>query len=393
MQSSENSRSSRRPQTARPSVLSLLAGGLIGATGAMIAVWGAAPLVKTAARSRMGGVGLIVLMLVELVFALMAHELGHVLAALSVKFRFQLLVIGPLRVERDESERLRARWNRDLTMYGGAAASLPTDTHNLLQRFAIVIAGGPLLSLLLCGLALTLSAQIPAANAAVRFAFAWFGLACGMVFLATALPLPGGAFQTDGARLWQLLRGGAQATRTVALLTLTALLRAGVRPQKWEARWMEAALEPADGSPSECMARYFAYLRALDSGAVAEAETRLMRAVELLPGLPHSVQAACHLEAAYFAAYWQGRRDSAEQWFAKVPVPPPGIPRYEWLRAQAAVSGVRGDAADTIAQATEALRLAPASAVWSRARLLEMQARFAATQTERSASLTQFKGN
>lgn len=354
-------------------VLSLLGSALLGGLGAGLGFWVAAPLLKQALPA--SGAILLPVVLLEVIFALATHELGHLLMGWIVGFRFQLFVLGPLCIERDETEALRVRWNRDLALYGGLAASVPTDTRNLTARFAWYIAGGPLMSLLLAGLAILPIALfgLPA-NPIGKLCLGWMGFCCGIIFLVTAIPMPNGVFLTDGARFLRLRRKDAFAKRDTALLHLFALAGARVRPADWDSETVEAALLPADGSLFECQARYLAYLYTLDHQDSAQAGLHLDRVLEILPSLPRSMQGFYRLEAAYFEAWWRRRKEEAAQLLAGVPAASPGIPVYERLRAQAALQIVRGEESAAAETLTKALQAVPTHAAWSRARITEMLA-------------------
>ncbi len=80
--------------------------------------------------------------------ALAVHECGHLAAGLLAGWRFDLLVIGPLRLARESGGRVRLGWNRDPAMFGGAGGATPTRTTGLRNAMAMFVAGGPLASLL-----------------------------------------------------------------------------------------------------------------------------------------------------------------------------------------------------------------------------------------------------
>ncbi|MBW8839594.1 MAG: hypothetical protein JF602_07060, partial [Gemmatimonadetes bacterium] len=93
-------------------VRSMVLGGAVALGGWYIVT----RFLPTAPRAHLGAVGRLVLMVSVLVAALaapLAHELGHVLGGVLVRFRFTMLVWGPLRVVR-EGGRVRFGLNRSL---------------------------------------------------------------------------------------------------------------------------------------------------------------------------------------------------------------------------------------------------------------------------------------
>jgi hypothetical protein len=320
--------------------------------------------------------GLGAILLLGPCFAQLTHELGHVAAGWLVGFRFRLLVVGPFKVVRGESGRVRLEWNRDPALFGGVAESIPTDSRDLVTRFAWVVAGGPLMSLALAVAALAGLALAPGGVGLLpRLAIAWWGLLCGALGLAAASPMPlGPTFISDGLRLLRLLRGGAEAARDAAMLNLLGLAAAKTPPRDWDHAVIATALVPSDDSSFECAARLLAYQAAVDRREGERAHEHLTRALELRDAYFES-SAPLLAEAAYFEGWWRGRADEARRWLGQLPARSPYLPRYERLRAEAAADSAAGEIASARARIEEALRLAPIEAVWPRDRLAEMRRR------------------
>ena len=311
--------------------------------------------------------GLIAVFIFAPCVAIFVHELGHVLAGWLVGFRFQLLVIGPLRLERGDSGSLRLRLNRDPALFGGVASSLPTDNRDVIRKFAWFAAGGPATSMAFAALMLLAMALAPSwCGLLPRVALVLTGLCSGVVGLATAIPMSKGTFLiSDGARVLRLARGGPPAARDAALLQLEALSVGKTHPREWDDAVVATALVPADASAGECIARQMAYLVAVDRGDGDLAHEHLTRALELIDTLPVSAAAPLAAEAAYFEGWWRGRADEARRWLGRLPASSPFLPAYERLRAEAAALAVAGETASSRARVEEALRLAPAEAVWA----------------------------
>jgi hypothetical protein len=336
----------------------------------------ASPLPERLSMRNASRLGLVVILLLGPFFGQLTHELGHVLAGWLVGFRFQLLVVGPFKVVRGGSGRVRLELNRDLALFGGVAESLPTDSHDLVARFAWVVAGGPLMSLALAVAALlALALGPPGVGPLPRLAIAWWGLFCGLLGLAASIPIPlGRTFISDGLRLLRLLRGGAEAARDAAVLHLLGLASAKTPPRAWDDAVIAKALVPSDDSSFECAARLLAYKAAVDRGEGERAYEHLARALELRETYFES-PAPLLAEAAYFEGWWRGRADEARRWLGQLPARSPYLPDYERLRAEAAAEAAAGETASAQARVEEALRLAPIEAVWTRDRLDEMRQR------------------
>jgi hypothetical protein len=159
------------------------------------------------------------LTMVAILFAMAIHELGHLLAGMAQGFRFELYVVGPLGIKREQGK-IKVYLNKNVAMMGGIAATIPTSQHpDNRKRFARLILAGPLTSLiygLICiGVAyfsLTLTAF-----------FLYVTGACSIaLFLATTLPTKTGIYFTDRARYFRMISKGKEGDSEEALLQIIA---------------------------------------------------------------------------------------------------------------------------------------------------------------------------
>src|SRR5207249_4711493 len=79
---------------------------------------------------------------------LIAHEAGHLLGGWLVGFRFHYVNLGPVTIRR-HADRIRFSPMKDRESPFGGACSLATDDRDLARREAIMVAMGPVASLLL----------------------------------------------------------------------------------------------------------------------------------------------------------------------------------------------------------------------------------------------------
>ncbi|WP_353483125.1 M50 family metallopeptidase [Haliscomenobacter sp.] len=174
----------------------------------------------------------IVFLLVGLWAALAAHELGHLMTGLAQGFTFHLYVAGFLGVRRNPlNDQIEWYFNRDANLFGGVAATLPTQkSPDLRRKLAAIVIAGPITSLLgavLVGLpAIWGIAQLtPDSSALLRILFTFllvFGLTSFLLFLVTTIPSRTGAFFTDRVRFFRLVGGGKAAEIEQAMLELLA---------------------------------------------------------------------------------------------------------------------------------------------------------------------------
>lgn len=369
----------------------LLVGIFSGGLGALLAV-GAIRLLgeemtgmagKAALRATFGpwtGVVVALTAVVAGYLAILAHEVGHVIGGRLAGFRFALLVAGPLRVERDSATgRIRAGLNRELSLAGGIAGSLPTDTHALPRRLGLMVAGGPGASFLLTGIAATLLSG-PARHAPpllTTLLGIMLIISCGLG-VVTLIPMRFSGFASDGARLLRLVRGGPDAKREAAVLAIVALSTAGTAPRDWPAETVRDATDMRDGSSDECMANLLAYSRAMDLGDTAGARAALHRALELAGEYPTAFVPALMAEAAFFEGFVSRDAATARAYLAEVPEKTIAVTPFDRLRAEIAVALAEGDRAAAGERIERARAVLPADDVFRRTLLDRMAAEAAA---------------
>ena len=260
-------------------------------------------------RADLGPIWLTVLVLgaiLSLFLVITVHELGHLLGGRLARFRFLLLVVGPLKVTRGP-DGLAFALNRSLPLAGGLAASGPTpdDLENLPRRSALMVAGGPMASFVLGGTGLTAYralAEAPALETAQGLVvLTWLlmltGVASAAIGVITLIPGKTGGFMTDGARLLQVLRGGPAAEAEIAVQTLVAWSTGGVPPAAWLPDVIERALEAPPG-PFQVVAHHFAWRHAIHTGDLDGERHHRAELLERLDQAPDPVRAGLLLDMA-----------------------------------------------------------------------------------------------
>jgi Peptidase family M50 len=246
-------------------------------------------------------VGLLAILLVLLV-----HELGHLLGGHLVGFRAFLLIIGPFRFERSAAG-WSMRLNTSLALSGGLAGSAPTDTRDLRRRTAIMVAAGPLASILLAliagfgaySFALTSTiATAPFLNALTFFTLITIAVMSAGIALVTLIPGRTSGFLTDGARLLRLLRGGPVAARDSALQAIGGSSLSGIRPRDWDPSLLHDACALEDGSAFAFNALQLMQIHTADRGDINESLLRLRALLTMMDRIPKSQVAGIHLDAA-----------------------------------------------------------------------------------------------
>ena len=134
------------------------------------------------------------------------HELGHIIAGMLSGFRFEMLVIGPFGLKRNEDHKVIFYIEKNISMWGGMGATVPVNENkDNLDKFANVIIGGPLLSLLF-GIAMIWLFIYNSHS----FLLLLGAMAIG-ISIATLIPSRFGGFYSDGGRWLRIKRNGKDA--------------------------------------------------------------------------------------------------------------------------------------------------------------------------------------
>ncbi|NJB72322.1 hypothetical protein GGR42_002813 [Saonia flava] len=145
------------------------------------------------------------------------HELGHLIAGLKQGFRFELFVVGPLGIKR-ENGKIKIYLNKDIAHYGGLAATLPVDDNpENIKKLAIICLAGPIASIIFAVVLGTLYLSLDFQFSKVILIGALTSLG---IFLATTVPSKTGMFFTDRKRYERLTKNGPEREVELALLSI-----------------------------------------------------------------------------------------------------------------------------------------------------------------------------
>ncbi len=286
------------------------------------------------------------------------HELGHVVGGWIGGGRLLLYVVGPFMWRRTPAG-LKFSWNRQVNLGGGLAACLPLDPRAVsAKRFAVMIAGGPVSSLvlavLLAGAAGLLSLGEPGTARALLQHQAVFGAAISLlIFAVTALPGTAGGFKSDGRRFWELLRGDARSEQEKAMIVLTVASLGGVRPADYDPALIAQITALRDGSMFDLYGHYTAFHHAMDCGEPARAQAVLDHVLAGEEKLAPFLRDAARCDYAWLLARHTRDAVAARAWLDSA-----GTLAFDpatRLRAEAAVLLAEGKKTEAAAKAREGL--------------------------------------
>lgn len=296
--------------------------------------------------------------------AVVGHELGHLAAGVALGGRFLLFIVGPLRVQRTP-EGIRFSCQRSFSFAGGLAATQPAATADVRLTMLVVAAAGPLTSVLLSLAGWPLSALL-GTWAWFDHSLAWYLLAAtgsymalvsGLIALTALVPVVAQGFKSDGARVWTLLRGQADAVAESALLQLTARYLAGDRPADFPADLVARASGGRDTDLMALMGRLMAYYQAADRRDFASARTLLEGVLAARLRLPAMTRQAVCAEYAWLQIQLGGDVATARAWLDVAgPVTMEPATRHLAAAAILQAEGRRAEAEAEAAAGARALR-------------------------------------
>lgn len=236
------------------------------------------------------------------------HELGHVAAALIVKFTIFSFTVGPITLRR-ESGSLRLRTEN--FRVGGMVTAVPLHSDNLAPRMLVMTVGGPAGSFIGGGLEYFLGRifhNSPWSSWMFPLALTSWGL--GVISLVPMRRF----YVSDGARILQLLGNAQEADRFCALLTIAAYALAGQRPRDWEPTLINKALAARKDSGDYVLATIMAYEFQMDLHHFDLAESYLHSAIAQRPKCPPNVKSSIAADAAFFFAVVRNDAPTAREW-------------------------------------------------------------------------------
>lgn len=311
-------------------------------------------------RVSVAGMGLPAILfsvIVLLYLVILAHETGHLLAGKLAGMQPFLLITGPLKLMATNSG-WQVGLNRSVGLAGGLAACMPRTTENLRRQLFFLVAGGPLTSLVGGVLGLLVFRLLPS-DSAWGLAALVFGFTSLVIFLVTILPARTSGFQTDGAQILSLLRGGAEVEQRALLLVLQAESIKGVRPRDYPPEILQRLASVRVDPLIDAAADLMGYYHRLDRGDIEQAGQVMEKLLEARAQIPETLRRAVYLEAAFFRAAHKSDAVSAREFYRK------GLgalaEKHTLLRSEAAVLFAEGRLPEAREKSLQAMRQAARS--------------------------------
>jgi hypothetical protein len=245
--------------------------------------------------------------------AIVAHELGHALAAWAVGWRVWIISALPVCLRLGFAPRLSAELRRDVGGY--VLASPRTDAHDSRWRGVVVSAGGPLTSFALGAAPILWLMRFPAGSwetpqqaglLGSALAFSFYSLLAG-AYSAWPVRMADGA-PNDAGMIVEEIAGERDEPEARAAFWAFLLFEHGIEPGAWPA-WMREGVRSACAGPApSALAVYLGFAAALEAEDVGAARA-------LVSGSAHDLAKVLR---AYLLACVDDAPDAAEAELAAV---------------------------------------------------------------------------
>ena len=217
--------------------------------------------------------------LIGFILASFIHETGHLLIALFYKWKFRLLIVGPLCWERtDSTQPIKFRFEFNPLYWGGVSSAMPQDSQLVNPTiWRKILISGPLLSIIVSILLIPVLFLTRSYFVLLLIAESFgMGVICILPF-----PLRTGITYSDGYRYWRLSRNGVEKVEEEALLNLSLLdLLYPSRPRLEEVKAMLSSLLESKDYTYRYFANYQLY-------AISEQENNTLERKHYLDELIH----------------------------------------------------------------------------------------------------------
>lgn len=248
--------------------------------------------------------------------SIVLHEAGHLIAAVLMKFKILGVALGPFRVTR-----ANAVWQFRFTprsLFSGSVSALPRSTRRWRERMLVVVAAGPIATLVTGAAAAALLLSHLTNPVTNTFLGAVTQLSA-FIFVLGLVPNGRHARVRNDARLVSVLRHDSQEARQILLYhLLTQLELAGTRPRDYPEELMRE-LAKTQGRPDLMLfsANKIA-LWAWDHGQVATAEAWDHRCLQLSDACQASSRNLALANSACVDVLVRNRWKDAQDKFAEV---------------------------------------------------------------------------
>jgi predicted ester cyclase len=240
------------------------------------------------------------------------HEIGHLVAGKCAGIDTAGISIAPFALMKSGSKWvIRINWRMWLS---GFFKPLTNTCDIAPYRFAWMIAGGPIASLVLAIVCVIISMQ--AGDGTWSWVGTLFWASLVLMFLSL-VPQSSGLNKSDGARLWQIIRHPDQARRWAAIIAIQSEEANGLLPREWNSTLFSQMLEVGPNASEFLFCQFLAYSRCVDQAQNEDALQHLESLLDASARAGKQLRHALYFEAAWASAMFRRRQAQARTWLAR----------------------------------------------------------------------------
>jgi len=282
-----------------------------------------------------------------ILFTIAAHEFGHAAVGIALGMKLRGFIVGPLQWRiRDGKWRFQFLPAKFFSA-GGATSVVPTDPNQSHWREICMIAAGPLASLFtgLIALVVMLTAKGRPYEQGWEFLaqVATFSL---IGFVTNLIPVRPEALYSDGAQIYQLLRGGPWADLHRVIGIAGSTLVTPLRPRDFDIE----AIQRAEGSFTRGRPALILRLTAaeyfLDSGKFPESLQALAEAESIYLESASDIPAELHTALIFLSAFLSRNPADARLWWERMEAKKPTYFGVDYWLARSALLWVENRPAE-----------------------------------------------
>jgi len=271
------------------------------------------------------------------------HEFGHTFTGLALGMKLRAYIIGPL-----QWSIFDGRWKfqfvpKKFFSLGGAAALVPTNPKRCRWREVCMIAAGPTVNLLtgLIALGTTLALIGRPEEHLWRF-FALLSTLSLVVFATNLIPMRPTALYSDGARIYQLLRGGPLADYFRAASIASASSLTPIRSRDYDIDAIQQASRTFTQGGAALFLRLVASEYFLDSGKIPQAREAFDEAEIIGEQSVAEIPGEYYPELAFGNAFLRRDGAAARKWRDRMVALKPAQPGDSYWLAESAMLWIEG---------------------------------------------------
>jgi hypothetical protein len=280
----------------------------------------------------------IVLIVGALLLTVLLHESGHALTGLALGMKLRMFIVGPFQW------RIRdGRWTFKFVLAqffsaGGATAVVPTNPWQPRWREISMIAAGALANLV-TGLIAAYAALVAKGQPYEQY---WqiltiFSTLSLVTFVVNLIPFRPEAAYSDGARIYQLLGGGAWADLHRAFSIATSTLVTPLRPKDFDIDAIQRAELSFTQGNQALLLRLFASSYFTDCGMISQACDAVADAERIYQESASEIPAELHTDFVFSCAYLYRDAAKARMWWDRMEAKKPNHFGVDYWLAQSAL--------------------------------------------------------